>query len=151
MLPPTPGETKKKPLHIPLRLGLLGGNGRDLDLTLASGERLEDGLVELTQAHRDVPLPRCAVAAGAVAAARLLGAREPDDRPPDADLQFLMANDSDLYNRWQAAQDYATRVLIAAVKALRARQAAGAPTAFIAALASRSATTASSPATAPSS
>ena len=31
----------------------------------------------------------------------------------DADLQFLMANDSDLYNRWQAAQDYATRVLLA--------------------------------------
>ena len=31
-----------------------------------------------------------------------------------------MANDSDLYNRWQAAQDYATRVLVDAVKALRA-------------------------------
>ena len=42
----------------------------------------------------------------------------------DADLQFLMANDSDLYNRWQAAQDYATRVLVGAVKAVRARQAA---------------------------
>ena len=38
----------------------------------------------------------------------------------DADLQFLMANDSDLYNRWQAAQDYATRVLVEAVKAIRA-------------------------------
>ena len=33
-----------------------------------------------------------------------------------------MAHDSDLYNRWQAAQDYATRVLIEAVKA-RARRA----------------------------
>ena len=31
-----------------------------------------------------------------------------------------MANDSDLYNRWQAAQDYATRVLVQAVKAMRA-------------------------------
>ena len=31
-----------------------------------------------------------------------------------------MANDSDLYNRWQAAQDYATRVLVEAVKAIRA-------------------------------
>src|SRR5688572_5185896 len=30
VLPPTPGEQKKKPLHIPLRLGLLGGNGQDL-------------------------------------------------------------------------------------------------------------------------
>ena len=31
-----------------------------------------------------------------------------------------MANDSDLYNRWQAAQNYATRVLQGAVKAVRA-------------------------------
>jgi aminopeptidase N len=38
----------------------------------------------------------------------------------DADLRFLMAHDGDLYNRWQAAQDYATRVLAAAVKAIRA-------------------------------
>jgi aminopeptidase N len=37
----------------------------------------------------------------------------------DADLQFLMSNDSDLFNRWQAAQDYATRTLLAAVKAIR--------------------------------
>ena len=81
VLPPTPGEAKKKPLHIPLRLGLLGGNGQDLALTLASGEQLEDGVIELTQAHRDLPLPRRAVAAGALAAARLLGARQPDDRP----------------------------------------------------------------------
>ncbi|KAB2847041.1 MAG: aminopeptidase N, partial [Hyphomicrobiaceae bacterium] len=31
-LPPTPGEPKKKPLHIPFRVGLLGGNGQDIDL-----------------------------------------------------------------------------------------------------------------------
>ena len=38
VLPPTPGEPKKKPLHIPVRLGLLGSDGRDLPLTLASGQ-----------------------------------------------------------------------------------------------------------------
>ena len=60
VLPPTPGEHKKKPLHIPVRLGLLGGNGQDLALTLASGQRLDDGLVEVrkrteTFRFRDVP------------------------------------------------------------------------------------------------
>ena len=45
-----------------------------------------------------------------------------------------MANDSDLYNRWQAAQDYATRVLLAAVKAVRAGRTPDRPAAFIAAL-----------------
>ena len=63
VLAPTPGEAKKKPLHIPLRLGLLGGNGQELDLTLASGERVQDGMLEVTQAHRDVPLPRRRLAA----------------------------------------------------------------------------------------
>ena len=52
----------------------------------------------------------------------------------DADLQFLMANDSDLYNRWQAAQDYATRVLVEAVKTLRAGSKPEKPKAFVAAL-----------------
>ena len=33
------------------------------------------------EAHGDLPLPRRAVTAGALAAARLLGARQPDDRP----------------------------------------------------------------------
>ena len=135
VLPPTPGEAKKKPLHVPVRLGLLGGNGQDIDLTLASGKRLRGRRHRGHQAHRDLPLPRRALAAGAVAAARLLGARQPDDRPhSDADLQFLMANDSDLYNRWQAAQDYATRVLVDAVKALRAGKRPAKPQAFVAAL-----------------
>ena len=127
---------KKKPLHIPMRLGLLGGNGQDhrphAGLRRAPRGRRHRG----HQAHRDLPLPRRALAAGAVAAARLLGAGQPDDRPaPTRDLQFLMANDSDLYNRWQAAQDYATRVLVRRGEGPARRQAARASrTAFVAAL-----------------
>jgi aminopeptidase N len=52
----------------------------------------------------------------------------------DSDLRFLMANDSDLYNRWQAAQDYATRVMVAAVKAIRAGERPAKADEFVAAL-----------------
>ena len=45
-----------------------------------------------------------------------------------------MANDSDLYNRWQAAQDYATRVMIAGVAGLRDGKRPAKPSAFVAAL-----------------
>ena len=134
VLPPTPGEPKKKPLHIPLRLGLLGGNGQDLALTLASGQRLDDGLVEVrkrteTFRFRDVPSrPVPSLLRGFSAPVNLT------IELADADLQFLMANDSDLYNRWQAAQDYATRVLVEAVKAIRAGKRPAKPTAFVAAL-----------------
>ena len=94
------------------RLGLIGGNGRDLELTLASGERLDGRPVELTKRtekfrFRDVPSrPVPSLLRRFSAPVNLTINR------PDADLQFLMANDSDLFNRWQAAQDYATRVLM---------------------------------------
>ncbi len=134
VLPPTPGEAKKKPLQVPVRLGLLGGNGQDIALTLASGKRLEDGVVELTKRtetyrFRDVPSrPVPSLLRGFSAPVNLTIPLS------DADLQFLMANDSDLYNRWQAAQDYATRVLVEAVKALRAGKRPEKPKAFVAAL-----------------
>ena len=38
----------------------------------------------------------------------------------DRDLEFLMANDSDLFNRWQAANAYATRTLVQIVASLAA-------------------------------
>jgi aminopeptidase N len=134
MLPPTPGQAKKKPLQIPLRLGLIGHNGHDIDLTLASGEALDDGLLQLSKRSetfrfRDLPsLPVPSLLRGFSAPVNLTIDHS------EADLQFLMANDSDLYNRWQAAQDYATRVLIAAVAAVRAGKAPARPTPFVEAL-----------------
>ncbi len=120
VLPPTPGEAKKKPLHMPLRMGLLGPDGRDLPLVLAGEGPVKGGVVEITKrAHtfrfKDVaerPVPSL-----------LRGFSAPVNLTidlSDADLRFLMAHDSDLYNRWQAGQDYATRVMITAVKAIRA-------------------------------
>ena len=119
VLPPTPGEPKKKPLHIPFRVGLLGGNGEDLDLTLEGGEKVEGGLLHLTKRtetfrFKDVPSrPVPSLLRGFSAPVRLTVDMS------DGDLAFLMANDSDLYNRWQAGQDYATRVMLRGVKALR--------------------------------
>src|SRR5262249_46941074 len=134
VLPPTPGEAKKKPLHVPVRLGLLGDNGEDIALALASGKRLENGVIELTQRtetfrFKDVlsrPVPSLLRSFPAPVNLTL--------GLSDSDLQFLMANDRDLYNRWQAAQDYATRVLVAGVKAVRAGSRPMRPDAFVSAL-----------------
>jgi aminopeptidase N len=134
VLPATPGESKKKPLHIPVRIGLLGDDGRDLPLRLTSGQAIENGLIELrkrseTFRFRDVPVrPVPSLLRGFSAPANLTIERS------DEDLRFLMAHDSDLYNRWQAGQDYATRVLIKAVKAIRADKKPEKPTALIEAL-----------------
>ena len=118
-----------------MKLGLLGGNGQDLDLKLASGEPLPNGLVEVRKRSekfrfRDIPSKPVASLLRAFSAPVNLTI----DRS-DAELQFLMANDSDLFNRWQAAQDYATRVLLEAVAARRRNERSPQPKGFIDALA----------------
>ncbi len=39
-MPPTPGQTKKEPMLIPLKVGLIGANGDELPLKLAGGTAL---------------------------------------------------------------------------------------------------------------
>jgi aminopeptidase N len=116
VLPPTPGEARKRPLHIPVKLGLLGGNGQDFDLELASGEPVEDGVVHVTRRKQKFkfrnisskPVP--SYLRGFSAPVNLTAERS------DADLAFLMANDADLFARWQATVDYATRILVQLAK-----------------------------------
>jgi aminopeptidase N len=117
--PATPGETRKKPLHIPVRLGLVSGNGQDIPLKLASGEELADGVLHVdkrSQIFRFVEVPSKPVPS------LLRGFSAPVNLTldlRDKDLEFLMANDSDLFNRWQAANTYATRILVENVRKLQ--------------------------------
>jgi aminopeptidase N len=118
IVPPTPGQPSKKPMHIPVRLGLLGANGHDLELKLAGGEEVEDGVVSLTkrrQSFRFVDVPSRPVPS------LLRGFSAPVNLTvdlPDEDVELLMASDSDLFNRWQAANDYAARTLVEVVSGL---------------------------------
>jgi aminopeptidase N len=136
VLPPTPGEPKKKPLHIPVKLGLLGGNGRDLELRLATGETINDGLVYLTTKSRtfrfvDVPSrPIPSLLREFSAPVKLTIDLS------DRDLEFLMANDSDLFNRWQAANELAMRTLVHLVRGREAGKHSPSGVAYARALAS---------------
>ncbi len=132
---PTPGEVRKKPLHIPIKLGLLDSDGREMPLTLASGEHLSNGLIELrkkseTFRFRNVPSrPVVSLLREFSAPVNLSMQRS------DAELAFLMGHDSDLFNRWQATQDYAARVLTQTIAARAAKVKGPSPKAFIEALA----------------
>jgi aminopeptidase N len=111
VLPSTPGQTRKDPMLIPLRVGLLGANGQDLPLALADGIELKDGLVEITGGEqsfifRDVPAPPTpSLLRGFSAPVRLTTNLDPEQ------IEFLMMHDTDPFNRWQAAQSYAMRLL----------------------------------------
>ncbi len=114
----TPGQPDKQPLHIPLAIGLLDVDGQDLPLQLlgetsapAPGTRL----LELRQSvetfifsgFSERPVPSLL---------RGFSAPVQVSYPyTDAQLSFLMAHDSDGFNRWDAAQTLAQRLLLAMV------------------------------------
>jgi aminopeptidase N len=115
IVPPTPGQAKKEPMLIPLKLGLIGANGDELPLKL-DGAPLGDGLIEVTAREqiftlRDVPSPPTpSLLRGFSAPVRITTGIDADR------IEFLMSHDSDPFNRWQAAQTYATNLLTAAAR-----------------------------------
>jgi aminopeptidase N len=105
--PDTPGQSNKKPLTVPLRLGLLGSDGKDLPLKLLGDDVSTNetdrvlSLIEEEQRFVFVGLesePIPSLLRGFSAPVRL---RYDYSR---ADLLFLMVNDSDGFNRWNASQ-----------------------------------------------
>ncbi len=112
--PPTPGQSLKKPFHIPLALGLLDGVGRDLPLRLEGEERAVEGtrVVELREA---VETFRFIGLSEAPVPSLLRGLSAPvkvEFDYTDEELMFLMAHDSDGFNRWDAAQMLSQRILL---------------------------------------
>ncbi len=111
ILPATPGQPGKKPMLIPIRLGLVGGNGQDIPLILEKSGPVADGVLQLTkraETFRFVEVPSRPVPS------LLRGFSAPVNLTvdlTDRDLEFLMAGDADLFNRWQASNAFATRML----------------------------------------
>jgi aminopeptidase N len=134
-VPPTPGQPTKQPMVIPLKLGLVGRDGRDWPLVLSNGEKIERGVLVLSEpAHTFeftgiVERPVLSINRGFSAPIKL------NTDLDTGDLDFLAAHDSDAFNRWQALQTTATRLLIDNVAALRAGNSPRTDDALIAALA----------------
>jgi aminopeptidase N len=133
---PTPGQPDKQPFHIPLALGLVGPDGADMALRL-EGESEAAGtsrVLDVREAEQrfvfvDVPAqPVPSLMRGFSAPMVLrhdLG---------DADLTHLMAHDSDAFNRWEAGQVLATRIILAGAQALRAGTPMEVPAAYVEAI-----------------
>jgi len=110
---PTPGQPEKQPLVIPVAMGLLDGNGQELETKLAGetaaqpGTRvlLADG-AETTFTFEDVASPPVpSLLRGFSAPVKLSGVTPERAR-------FLAAHDTDPVVRWDSGQQYATRVLL---------------------------------------
>ncbi|HQU15962.1 MAG: aminopeptidase N [Chromatiales bacterium 21-64-14] len=116
--PPTPGQPRKEPFHIPLAMGLLGRDGQSLALQLAGETRGVAGTRVLHLRGREEtytftgiteePVPSLLRGYSAPVKLRLTRSHE--------ELAFLMAHDPDEFNRWDAGQELAVKVLLDRVR-----------------------------------
>jgi len=113
-LAPTPGQPEKKPMHIPVRMGLVGRKGAALPLTLEGENHAgpETRVLELIENfHRFVFVdvaedPLLSLGRNFSAPAVF---RTPHSRHERA---VLMGKDSDAFNRWESGQILAAEIML---------------------------------------
>ncbi|MBU0995846.1 MAG: aminopeptidase N [Proteobacteria bacterium] len=125
-LPDTPGQAHKRPMLIPMKLALLSKEGRELPLTLLNDDSKNSGTTErvisltkesetFTFAGMDKePVP--SLFRGFSAPVRV------DEGYTDSERIFLLANDSDAFNRWDASQKLFTEHILMMVKQIGDRK-----------------------------
>jgi aminopeptidase N len=106
--PPTPGQSGKQPLVIPVAVGLLGQNG---------DEMVPTQVLELSEAEQSFsfeglgsrPVP--SILRG-FSAPVIVERQTVERQTGDAEAAFLLAHDTDPFNRWEAGRGYAVRIAL---------------------------------------
>ncbi|WP_296556692.1 aminopeptidase N [Pigmentiphaga sp.] len=112
-----PGAPAKLPFHIPFAIGLLDAQGQPLPLKEVNGHEIRDtALLELTTERRQWTFENID--------ARPVPSLLRDFSAPviveydytDHELALLMKHDGNAFARWEAGQQLATRVILAAIR-----------------------------------
>ncbi|MNM01365.1 Aminopeptidase N [compost metagenome] len=133
--PATPGQPKKLPFHIPVTVGLLGADGRDLPLHVdgVATNGATSVVLELTKAQQafrftqvaELPVPSLLRDFSAPVVLEY--------DYTDAELLHLFRHDSDPVNRWEAGQRLAMERLLKLTSAVAAGESLALDDTFIAA------------------
>ncbi len=110
----TPGQSNKSPFHIPLRMGLISSEGKELALSvqgLEQGHKETDIVLAVTEATQSFtfenvkqkPIPSLLRSFSAPVRLKYDYSQE--------ELFFLMVHDSDGFNRWNASQLLAIEII----------------------------------------
>jgi aminopeptidase N len=117
--PPTPGQEEKQAFHIPVRLGLMNADGRDMKVQRGGGDSRTTHVLDFKQDNQTFVFdnidhkPVVSLFRGYSAPVKLEFDRSNDE------LAFCMAHDSDEFNRWDAGQQLATRIILQLVKSIQ--------------------------------
>jgi aminopeptidase N len=140
--PPTPGQDQKEPFVIPFAVGLVDLDGRDIAIEIDSASLFQaarsngtrTAVLKFTKAQQtfvfrkvpEQPVPSLLRGFSAPVHVRY--------EYTDYELTHLMAFDSDPFNRWEAGQALAIRILLATVDELRAEREPVVPATFVEAM-----------------
>ncbi len=132
--PPTPGQQDKAPFHIPLKLALLDAAGRPVTARV-QGAHMQGDVLHLKERQGEAVFE-------SVAEAPVLSLGRGFSAPVkiqvdrgDEELAFLMSRDDDPFNRWDAAQTFALRLIIELAGSLAGGHERVMPAAFVEAFA----------------
>ena len=123
--PITPDDSNKDAFHIPLALGLLDKQGLPLLLQLEGEDRAYDDFTRVLTINdlshtftfinvESEPVPSLL--------RRFSAPVKLDIQRSNAELEFLMANDSDSFNRWDAGQTLLINTLLGLVRNVQLQQ-----------------------------
>ena len=133
---PTPGQPEKLPLHIPVRVALLGEDGGNVPLHCA-----ESNLAGETEAVLELREPRGTFRFANVSACPVPSLARGFSAPVrveiergDDELAFLISNETDQFNRWDAVQEYAVRLMLRMVEERVAGSDPAVPDGFVSAM-----------------
>lgn len=122
-IPPTPGQSKKEPMEMPIEVGLIGPDGKDIvSKVLILSQEKQSWTFEGLKTTPVISINRSFTSPVKI-----------DDRETDSDRSFRMAHDQDAFNRWEAGQAFAQDILIKMVEELEANRAPQIPSDFLAA------------------
>ncbi|ESY15510.1 MULTISPECIES: aminopeptidase N [unclassified Mesorhizobium] len=115
-VPPTPSESRKRLMHIPLAFGLVGAGGEPVAYDGVEGATVEDGVIHIRKRRHMVRFsgvaerPAVSLNRGFSAPITLSVEQKADDQ------FFLAGHDRDAFARWQAFNTLLTDALIAAFR-----------------------------------
>jgi aminopeptidase N len=134
MVPATPGQPMKEPMHIPLRLGLLSEEGAALAPSMVSGAEFTDDVLHLTQRSQMAIFHD-------IASRPVLSLNRSFSAPINVhfsqtarDLALIARHESDHFARWQALIDLGLPNLLQAARDSRQGIDVTCDTAFVDAL-----------------
>ena len=117
-VPPTPSESRKRLMHIPLAFGLVGADGKDMAYGAVEGATVENGVIHVRKRKHAVTFsgvagrPVLSLNRGFSAPVTLTVEQRTEDQ------MFLASHDSDAFSRWQAFNTLLTDANIAAFKGI---------------------------------